>query len=117
MAKSGSEWERTILEGRRWDDGVARGAIAAWRRSGLSMVAFARRHGVSPQRLSWWRKRVEDEGDARGVAPAPFVPVTLAVSTATVEVVVGDVRVHVMQADDVTPAWVAELVATLRRSR
>ena len=36
----------------------ARRVLAAWRRSGLSAAAFAHEHGLNPQRLGWWRKRL-----------------------------------------------------------
>jgi hypothetical protein len=36
----------------------ARGVLEAWRRSGLSIEAFARGRGLVPQRLHWWRKKL-----------------------------------------------------------
>ena len=32
--------------------------LEAWRRSGLSVEAFARGRGLVPQRLHWWRKKL-----------------------------------------------------------
>ncbi len=43
----------------RWSEHEARGAISAWRKSGLSIEQFARERGLVPQRLYWWRKKLE----------------------------------------------------------
>ncbi len=62
---------RSIEEGRR--------LIEAWRASGLSQRAFAATHGVQPQRLSYWRLRLEghpQEAEAiPPVAASAFVQV------------------------------------------
>lgn len=42
-----------------WSEVEARGALSAWRKSGLSVEAFARERGLVPQRLYWWRKKLE----------------------------------------------------------
>ena len=36
----------------------ARGALEAWKRSGMSLEAFARSRGIVPQRLHWWKKKL-----------------------------------------------------------
>ena len=41
-----------------WTETDGRRAVEAWRRSGESGAAFARRHGVSAKRLRWWSKRL-----------------------------------------------------------
>jgi hypothetical protein len=112
VAESRSKWERAIAEGHCWDQRLARAALTAWRRSGLSMSAFARQRGLSPQRLAWWRTRL---GSAEQVSLAPLVPVTVTAASAAVEIVVGDVRVDVAAPEAVSPTWVAELVDRLRR--
>ena len=43
----------------QWTEVEARGVIAAWRKSGLSTVEYAREHGIVPQRLYWWRHKLE----------------------------------------------------------
>ena len=50
---------------RHWSEHEARGVLAAWRKSGLSMEKFAEDRGLVAQRIRWWRKKLE--GDA---APA-----------------------------------------------
>ncbi len=46
----------------RWSEHEARGAISAWRKSGLSIEQFARERGLVPQRIYWWRKKLEGSG-------------------------------------------------------
>jgi transposase-like protein len=50
---------------RRWTVGTARTVLAAQARSGLSVAAFAAREGVDPQRLYFWRRRL-DAGSETG---------------------------------------------------
>ena len=42
----------------QWTEIEARGVLEAWRRSGLSIEAFARGRGLVPQRLHWWKKKI-----------------------------------------------------------
>ncbi|MFC1642658.1 hypothetical protein ACFL5O_08225 [Myxococcota bacterium] len=49
--------------------GKARGeTLAAWRESELWASEFGRRHGISPQRLSWWRKPIGDWSGTQVIA-------------------------------------------------
>ena len=43
----------------QWTEVEARAVIAAWRKSGLSTVDYGRQHGIVPQRLYWWRRKLE----------------------------------------------------------
>ncbi len=43
----------------RWSEHEARSAISAWRKSGMSIEQFARERGLVPQRIYWWRKKLE----------------------------------------------------------
>jgi hypothetical protein len=57
----------------QWTEVEARGVLDAWRKSGLGLGEFARRRGLVPQRLSWWKKKLAaDEDDAR---PLTLLPV------------------------------------------
>lgn len=57
-----------------WTEGEAQAVLEAYEASGLSVAEFARRHGLGPQRLRWWKKRRAEE-----VGPAlSFVPVHVA---------------------------------------
>lgn len=42
----------------RWTEDDAHSALDAWKRSGLGAHRFAREHGISAQRLYWWRDRL-----------------------------------------------------------
>jgi len=97
---------------RHWSAAQAGGTLKAWRRSGLSLAAFARRQGVNAERLRWWRKRL---GTAEGKGPAlAFIPAVL--SGKRSPVVVRLPRGGEVEAADVTavPArWLAEVVRAL----
>jgi len=41
-----------------WSEDEARAVLAAASRSGLSLSAFARRHGLSDRTLYWWRTQL-----------------------------------------------------------
>jgi hypothetical protein len=44
----------------KWSEVEARGMLAAFEKSGLSIEHFAREHGFVPQRIYYWRKRIAD---------------------------------------------------------
>lgn len=49
-------------------------------RSGLDLAEFARREGIKPKQLYWWRWRLRSSGDpARAVTPE-FLPVRVVTS-------------------------------------
>lgn len=58
----------------QWTEIEARGVIAAWRKSGLSTIDFARERGIVPQRIYWWRKKLGD-GDAMAKGELKLLPV------------------------------------------
>jgi transposase len=99
---SGRRWTQ-------WKEPEAREALAAWRSSGLSVVAFCAREGYSETRLRYWSERL---GKAPPV-PVSFVPVTLVDSARTghIEIERGGVVVRVRE--DLDVAHVARLVAAL----
>ena len=43
----------------RWSEHEARGVLSAWRESGQSIKKFAVERGIVPQRVRWWRDRLE----------------------------------------------------------
>ena len=97
-----------------WTEDDARRALEAWRRSGDSLAAFARRHGLTPERLYWWRRRL-----ATAVAPPParlsLVPATVVVADeAGIAIrLPSGVTIEVASA---SPTWVAAVVSELARS-
>jgi hypothetical protein len=49
----------------------ARGALEAWRRSGLSIERFAKQRGIVPQRLRWWKLKISASEKAIAVSATP----------------------------------------------
>jgi len=49
----------TLMANRYWRAADAKRVLEAWRRSGQSVAAFTREHGLSAARLLRWRARLE----------------------------------------------------------
>lgn len=49
-----------VAEKRYWRAEDARVAVEAWKRSGETRSAFARRHGIHPWRLRRWTRKLEE---------------------------------------------------------
>jgi transposase-like protein len=77
---------------RHWTLDEAKRVLAAFEASGLTLVAFATREGLQPQRLYKWRRRLSEQAEplkfsevaVSGGAPTTF---TTAVAVADFEVV------------------------------
>lgn len=61
----------------KWSEVEARGVLEAWRRSGLSMEAFARQRGFVSQRLRWWKSKFARAEKALAMRAPAFLPVRL----------------------------------------
>ena len=48
----------------QWSEHEARGVLAAWRKSGLALERFARERGLTPQRVRWWKAKLEGKTTA-----------------------------------------------------
>jgi transposase-like protein len=59
MPKPRAQSPSSYLTHRRWTEEEARQALDDLHRSGLGIVAFAIREGLTPQRLGRWRRRLE----------------------------------------------------------
>lgn len=70
-----------VARKRRWTAAEARAVLAAQAESGQSVVAFARRQGLTPWRLYDWQRRLRQ--DETSVAPS-FLPVRIVPSRGTV---------------------------------
>jgi hypothetical protein len=55
----------------------ARGVLSAWRKSGQSLERFAKERGLVPQRIRWWKAKLEDKSTAlvRSESPLALWPV------------------------------------------
>ncbi len=104
-----------------WTDDDAGAVLDEWRRSGKSMAAFARQHGVTAARLYWWRKKLQATTPAvsgpGATAPPPIVslvPASIVTGGASLTIrLPGEVSIDVA---DASPSWVAAMVAELTRS-
>ena len=69
---------------KRWSASRARELLAEAKQSGESLSAFAQRHGIDPQRLYSWRRKLDAvRSPDWSATSATFVPVRVA-SEATV---------------------------------
>ena len=75
---------------RRWEPIVRRA-----RRSGASVRAYAREHGINENTLAWWNWRFGDR-----IADAEFVEVTVAHACRPLRLHVGPVQVEVDRETD-----------------
>jgi hypothetical protein len=45
----------------QWSEHEARSVLIAWRKSGVSIERFAQERGLVPQRIRWWKAKLEDK--------------------------------------------------------
>lgn len=69
----------------QWSEHEARGVLSAWRRSGLSIEKFAKERFLVPQRIRWWKAKLEGKGTAlvRSPAPLALLPVQVTESSSS----------------------------------
>jgi hypothetical protein len=91
----------------RWSEVEAREALAAWRASGETALAFAASRGVSAQRLWYWQKRLAQSVEPEAVG---FTEVRVDHPARSVEIEYGPVRLRVRESID------AERVAAIVRA-
>jgi transposase-like protein len=80
---------------RQWTEQDAREALAELTRTGESIAEFARRRGVSGERVRYWRKRLADRAPAFVAIPVGSVLTIVGIrrnSIVTSEAVVEGVR-------------------------
>ncbi len=92
---------------RQWSEQDAKEALSELARSGEGIARFARRKGVSEQRLHYWRKRLGQTS-----APA-FVAVPVAASIAQIEIASEAVTVRVREDMDIEQ--LADLIEVVAR--
>jgi transposase-like protein len=103
-----------------WTAETARAVLAAQRQSGECLTQFAREHGLHPQRLFWWRKRLDEEDAAAEGSRPLLVPVITRpaapehhAETAPLRLRVGEVQLDFPDAAALPPTWLAALVRAL----
>ena len=69
-----------------WSEVEGRRAVDAWRASGLTKDAFARRYGISAQRIRYWSRRLDSSaGTETTLALAPVTVIASAASEIAIE--------------------------------
>ena len=56
----------------QWSEHEARGVLSAWSKSGQSLERFAKDRGLVPQRIRWWRNKLEGKSTALARSPGPL---------------------------------------------
>ena len=103
---------------KRWSKDEARSMLEALDQSQQSVLAFARAHGVSPQRLYRWRQLLREEAVQDESTPMQLVPVHVRVAegdggwTPAVVIRLSDGSV-VEVLSSASPTWVAALMREL----
>jgi hypothetical protein len=59
----------------QWSEHEARVVLHAWQVSGLSIERFASQRGLVPQRLRWWKKKLEDAAMPARAKGSTLLPV------------------------------------------
>jgi hypothetical protein len=96
-----------------WSEDEGRRVVEAWRRSGQSATAFARRHGLRAKRLVYWSKRLSSRPSAP-VATVSFVPAAVVADEVAVVIrAPGGIAIELARA---TPAQIAAVASALARS-
>ena len=112
---------------RHWKREEAARVLSDWAESGLPMAAFARRHGLSQQRICWWRERLKTASSAGTKTTTRLVPATVRRAplismeplprVAAVVVATSSVRVEIADPHATDPQWVAALVRAVHEAR
>ena len=66
-----------IAKRRAWSEAEGKRIVAAWRRSGESRAAFARRYGIPVHRLYYRITTTDARGAVTERGPEPFHPVSV----------------------------------------
>ena len=63
----------------QWSEHEARGFLSAWRKSGQPLERFAKDWGLVPQRVRWWKNKLEGKATAlvKTQSPLGVLPVQL----------------------------------------
>lgn len=86
------------------------------------MAAYARAQGVSAQRLSWWRDRLQGWSGAPTNEPGDIQLIPAEVVHARAPLAAGKVTIRlrdglIVEVSEATPAWIAALVTDLEVRR
>jgi len=96
-----------------WTEEDAREVLDEWRRSGDSLAVFARKKGLVPKRLYWWKKRLPVR---QAPSPGALTLVPARVVTETAAVVLRLPSGIALEISNASPSWVVAVAAELARS-
>jgi transposase-like protein len=117
MSRGDTGWLRTLRGRRHWQHDEAARVLDAWAVSGESMAAFARRHGLRAERLSWWKARLGAPQATAGDS-LTLVPLTVRAAPSDLAAVVlvvdgASARLDVRQPERVPARWLADVTSLL----
>ena len=64
----------------QWSEHEARGVLAAWKKSGLSIEKFANERAIVPQRLRYWAKKLDESATLAATKPGSMALLPVSVS-------------------------------------
>jgi transposase len=69
----------------QWSEHEARGVLAAWRKSGLSIEKFGKERAITPQRIRWWKNKLEGvaDDDTPAAGSMALLPLSVVAPVAT----------------------------------
>jgi transposase-like protein len=94
-----------------WSEREGQRAVEAWRRSGESMAAFARRRGIRVKRLKWWSQRL---AAATPSTTMSFVPAAV-VAPDEIAAVIRTASGIAIEIASATPVQIAAIATALAR--
>ncbi len=110
----------------RWTAKEGRQALAAWRKSGMTMAAFCRERGLPSHRLSWWHRRLgggtgegtrKQGGGEQGRGMVEAVITGAHQEAAVVLKLRGGARIEVASPQRVDTSWVLQLAFGLENRK
>jgi transposase-like protein len=118
MGRRTAESGFSELQGSRpWSEDEARGVIDAWRESGETVAAFARREGLAAHRVYWWRGRL----GGGSMPAASLLPVVLRATPGPMMSRAAGIsvwtrqghRIDVAEVDEASARWVAMMMKSI----
>lgn len=115
--------KRTRKAGRRsgwrqWTPDEAREVLEAWRESKLPLATFARKRGLTAERVRWWRQRLgdwEEAAPARTALVPAMITGEMAAEAAAVTLRAGALVVEVADVEAVPHSWLSAFLLGLTR--
>lgn len=127
MSKRDEAAPKTRGGWKQWTEKEAREALAAWKKSGLPLVEFAREQGIGAERLRRWSKRLDEPSAGSTKLRTAVELVPAAVKVPLVDLGLGaDVSIRfpltgpvvdILNVEAVSSEWVGNLLAVVTASK